>query len=296
MTLGYGDYAPTTAASRVVFIVYALISVPIITSFAVQSIAKAMSLLSERRLARHTRKVRRDPKPVPHHVLVENARADLVKQAGMMGLEELLVDIVLKMDLSTRKIMSVALVDHNKLLMKADTLVQLRNSHYDHQDFVEAFHNVHISTELATYREQFARFLATASAIKNLQGEERRTFERRLHVKELEADAEEGRDEADQELDCDSSRRSQDNNSKVSTEEQARGRLPGSASGDTLGYTNSDDLQRQDSKDTVTPSNSSLESSQASDRRRRIKGNVLQSKGLVDKSKQKNETSEEGDY
>lgn len=38
MTLGFGDYTPKQPAGRVVFIVYALMAVPIVTSFAVQTI------------------------------------------------------------------------------------------------------------------------------------------------------------------------------------------------------------------------------------------------------------------
>ena len=36
--LGFGDFTPETPAGRVVFIVYALMAVPIVTSFAVQTI------------------------------------------------------------------------------------------------------------------------------------------------------------------------------------------------------------------------------------------------------------------
>ncbi|KAL7423995.1 Potassium channel [Cryptotrichosporon argae] len=37
-TIGFGDYTPTTPAGRVVWIVYALMAVPIVTSFAVQTV------------------------------------------------------------------------------------------------------------------------------------------------------------------------------------------------------------------------------------------------------------------
>lgn len=38
LTIGFGDYAPVQPAGKVVFIVYALMAVPIVTSFAVQTI------------------------------------------------------------------------------------------------------------------------------------------------------------------------------------------------------------------------------------------------------------------
>lgn len=38
LTIGFGDYTPVQPAGRVVFIVYALMAVPIVTSFAVQTI------------------------------------------------------------------------------------------------------------------------------------------------------------------------------------------------------------------------------------------------------------------
>ena len=41
---GFGDFAPITPAGRVVFIVYALMAVPIVTSFAVQTITGLVSL------------------------------------------------------------------------------------------------------------------------------------------------------------------------------------------------------------------------------------------------------------
>lgn len=38
LTIGFGDYVPVQPAGKVVFIVYALMAVPIVTSFAVQTI------------------------------------------------------------------------------------------------------------------------------------------------------------------------------------------------------------------------------------------------------------------
>ena len=43
LTIGFGDYTPTQPASRVIFIVYALMAVPIVTSFAVQTITGLVS-------------------------------------------------------------------------------------------------------------------------------------------------------------------------------------------------------------------------------------------------------------
>lgn len=38
LTIGFGDYTPVQPAGKVVFIVYALMAVPIVTSFALQTI------------------------------------------------------------------------------------------------------------------------------------------------------------------------------------------------------------------------------------------------------------------
>ncbi|CCG82310.1 putative Ion channel [Taphrina deformans PYCC 5710] len=180
LTLGFGDYSPATAAGRVIFIVYALLAVPVMTSFAVQSITRTMSLLSERNFLR--RKTSAAPKqaPITHHALLDEAEADLAQLTHRQKLETHLINAVLKMDLSTRKLLSTCLDGTPKLLLKADTLVQLRNTEYDYEEFVQQFHDVQVSTEIDTYRRQFAAFLATASAMQNLEGEEQRLFERRV--------------------------------------------------------------------------------------------------------------------
>ncbi|WWC60913.1 uncharacterized protein I303_103489 [Kwoniella dejecticola CBS 10117] len=48
LTIGFGDYTPVQPAGKVVFIVYALMAVPIVTSFAVQTITGLLSTYSER--------------------------------------------------------------------------------------------------------------------------------------------------------------------------------------------------------------------------------------------------------
>ncbi|KAH8120674.1 voltage-gated potassium channel [Phellopilus nigrolimitatus] len=45
-SIGYGDYTPVTPAGRVVFVIYSLIAVPIMTSFAVQTIQNLIQRLS----------------------------------------------------------------------------------------------------------------------------------------------------------------------------------------------------------------------------------------------------------
>jgi len=49
LTIGYGDFSPTSAGGRVFFIVYALAGVPIITSFAVQSFTAILSTVADRK-------------------------------------------------------------------------------------------------------------------------------------------------------------------------------------------------------------------------------------------------------
>ncbi|KAK4687044.1 hypothetical protein P7C73_g3079, partial [Tremellales sp. Uapishka_1] len=61
LTIGYGDYSPVQPAGKVVFVVYALMAVPIVTSFAVQTITGLLSTYSERGSTRETfRKQQRD--------------------------------------------------------------------------------------------------------------------------------------------------------------------------------------------------------------------------------------------
>ncbi|WWC69262.1 uncharacterized protein I206_103200 [Kwoniella pini CBS 10737] len=48
LTIGFGDFTPVQPAGKIVFIVYALMAVPIVTSFAVQTITGLLSTYSER--------------------------------------------------------------------------------------------------------------------------------------------------------------------------------------------------------------------------------------------------------
>ncbi|WVF71970.1 hypothetical protein IAT40_006780 [Kwoniella sp. CBS 6097] len=52
LTIGFGDYTPAQPAGKIVFIVYALMAVPIVTSFAVQTITGLLSTYSQRGAAR----------------------------------------------------------------------------------------------------------------------------------------------------------------------------------------------------------------------------------------------------
>ncbi|KGB79621.2 potassium channel protein [Cryptococcus deuterogattii R265] len=54
LTIGFGDYAPVQPAGKVVFIVYALMAVPIVTSFAVQTITGLLSTFSQHNVNRET--------------------------------------------------------------------------------------------------------------------------------------------------------------------------------------------------------------------------------------------------
>ncbi|KAE8540951.1 hypothetical protein D1P53_002304 [Cryptococcus gattii VGV] len=54
LTIGFGDYTPVQPAGKVVFIVYALMAVPIVTSFALQTITGLLSTVSQRDVNRET--------------------------------------------------------------------------------------------------------------------------------------------------------------------------------------------------------------------------------------------------
>ncbi|WWD01178.1 hypothetical protein V866_008118 [Kwoniella sp. B9012] len=69
LTIGFGDYTPKQPAGKVVFIVYALMAVPIVTSFAVQTITGLLSTYSERGAAREAFLVEQRRRPeafAPH--------------------------------------------------------------------------------------------------------------------------------------------------------------------------------------------------------------------------------------
>lgn len=50
LTIGYGDFAPTTPGSKVFWVIYALMAVPLIASFAVQAVTGLLSTFSQRRV------------------------------------------------------------------------------------------------------------------------------------------------------------------------------------------------------------------------------------------------------
>ncbi|CAE6533692.1 unnamed protein product [Rhizoctonia solani] len=50
LSIGYGDFAPISPAGRVIFIVYSLMAVPIMASFAVQAIQNILERLSKQRM------------------------------------------------------------------------------------------------------------------------------------------------------------------------------------------------------------------------------------------------------
>lgn len=46
-TIGYGDYTPATAAGRVFWVCYALMAVPVVTNFAVQTVTGILYTLTQ---------------------------------------------------------------------------------------------------------------------------------------------------------------------------------------------------------------------------------------------------------
>lgn len=60
LTIGYGDFAPTSPFSRVFFVIYSMISVPIIASFALQTIQSVIGeVIDFRFLQRETKERQR---------------------------------------------------------------------------------------------------------------------------------------------------------------------------------------------------------------------------------------------
>ncbi|KAL1411067.1 Potassium channel [Vanrija albida] len=88
LTIGFGDYTPVTPAGRVVWIIYALMAVPIVTSFAVQTVTGILYTWSEHRFtkARFNMVRQRDPEvfaPHSHFVLKMHAKWDKVRRKYM---------------------------------------------------------------------------------------------------------------------------------------------------------------------------------------------------------------------
>ncbi|KAF7971393.1 hypothetical protein HWV62_21228 [Athelia sp. TMB] len=52
LAIGYGDFVPGTPAGKVIFIIYSLMAVPVVASFAVQTVTRILETFSERRLLR----------------------------------------------------------------------------------------------------------------------------------------------------------------------------------------------------------------------------------------------------
>nr|ODN94990.1 hypothetical protein L204_04335 [Cryptococcus depauperatus CBS 7855] len=69
LTIGFGDFTPKQPGGKVVFIVYALMAVPIVTSFAVQTITGLLSTFSQRDVIRQTfiMEQQRSPKAFAPH-------------------------------------------------------------------------------------------------------------------------------------------------------------------------------------------------------------------------------------
>ncbi|WOO81374.1 Outward-rectifier potassium channel TOK1 [Vanrija pseudolonga] len=88
LTIGFGDFTPISPAGRVVWIIYALMAVPIVTSFAVQTVTGILYTWSEHRFtkARFNLVRQRDPEvfaPHSHFVLKMHTKWDKVRRKYM---------------------------------------------------------------------------------------------------------------------------------------------------------------------------------------------------------------------
>ncbi|CAK9784042.1 unnamed protein product [Cutaneotrichosporon oleaginosum] len=75
-SIGFGDYAPTSAGGRVFWVIYALMCVPIITSFATNTVTGIMYTISEHKYQQSGFRLARDEDPeafAPHsHFILKN--------------------------------------------------------------------------------------------------------------------------------------------------------------------------------------------------------------------------------
>lgn len=51
LTIGYGDYSPNSSLGRVYFVLWSLVAVPVVASFAVQTITTLIETVGDARLA-----------------------------------------------------------------------------------------------------------------------------------------------------------------------------------------------------------------------------------------------------
>lgn len=183
LTIGYGDYVPRSPGARVIFVLYALLAVPIITFFVLQSVKRAQEVLWTR-LSRQFRPYTSEHNALqPHHELLTQARANLIRaneeNPSVTAWNHKIIEIVLRMDSAIRKLLVASLKDRARLIIKADTFLQYRNADPLNENVLEEFVSIDAEETLATYRLEFAQFLFAASRSQGLHGEARRLFLRR---------------------------------------------------------------------------------------------------------------------
>ncbi|KAG8985727.1 hypothetical protein FRB94_005465 [Tulasnella sp. JGI-2019a] len=146
LTTGYGDVTPVTPAGRVVFIVYSLLAVPIMASFALQAITQVITRISKWRLNRQQAKHDVDntkahsERPPPSHAeyierFSRKWEDTLQNQATAKDRDEqeLLMHEVLKqaveLEAHARRLLISQLPNGSKaqVVLKADRNVQLRD-------------------------------------------------------------------------------------------------------------------------------------------------------------------------
>ena len=183
LTIGYGDYVPNSPGAKMVFVIYALLAVPIITFFVLQSVRRAQEVLPSH-FIRHFRPCTVEHNALqPHHELLTQAKANLMESGeeslSVSAWNHKIVEIVLRMDLATRKLLVASLKDRPRLIIKADTFLQYRNADPGNENVLEDFVSIDTDEILAMYRLEFSQFLIAASCSQGLHGEARRVFLRR---------------------------------------------------------------------------------------------------------------------
>ncbi|KAF8594432.1 voltage-gated potassium channel [Ceratobasidium sp. AG-I] len=88
LSFGYGDFAPISPAGRVIFIVYSIIAVPVMASFAVQAVQKVTERMSIKRMEERWAQAGNKTSPESKQSSSDNegqALADSVSQAEVEG-------------------------------------------------------------------------------------------------------------------------------------------------------------------------------------------------------------------
>ncbi|KZT57304.1 voltage-gated potassium channel [Calocera cornea HHB12733] len=208
LTLGYGDFAPRTAAGRTFFVLYSLLAVPIIASFALQAVSNVVSSWSDKRFSaqelgeEHGDGVVRAHAEfvLEHHSVLADQLAAFRKEHPSLPDEEVdpaferalvgeMISLACALEAQSRRMLinQMPADSQAQVLLRADRNQQLRDmrslglpeEQLRQLMREEVQGDADVLTQVGKYRQTFAKFLATGARVQELRGREQEAFERR---------------------------------------------------------------------------------------------------------------------